>query len=132
MHHLLTLIQSAPVPPASDTGSTQDLTWISVDASIVLIITAAIIPIVGGLLIKVGASKAVQAGVNLFLNALNSLIITATQEDGTAVFSKALLTNFAISFIISIATLYGFYKPIGADDRLKATGGVIGPSNNPE
>lgn len=120
-----------PPPPAADAGTTADVTWFSLDASVVLWIGAVLIPIIGGLAIKVGASEKVMALVNLVLTSVWSFIVTATTESGDAVFSKPLVMNFLQAFIISVGTLYGFYRPIGADAKLKSMGGVIGPSPTP-
>lgn len=118
-------------PPAADAGTTADVTWLALDASAVLWVTAFLIPLAGGLILRLGASEKIKAGLNVALNAINALVVTATTEGGNAVFSKTLVMNFLMSFAISITSLYGLYKPTGADAKLKGTGGVIGPKNPP-
>lgn len=117
-----------PPPPAADAGTQADVTWLNLDAPLVLFITAALIPFVGGLIIRITANRQTQALVGLVLNALNALLITATTENGDAILSKPLVLNFAQSLTISIIMLYGVYKPLGADDKLVATGGIVGPT----
>ena len=117
----------SPPPPAADAGTQTDVTWLNLDASLVLWVTALAIPLIGGILLRSGATKRTQTAVGIVLNALNALLVTATTEGGDAVLTAPLVTNFIQSTVISMATLYGWWKPSGVDDKLVATGGIIGP-----
>lgn len=111
-----------PPPPA--TGTEAESTLVALPASTVMYVTAVLIPILGGILIRYVKSDNGKAAVGIGLNALNALITTATTEGGDAILSAPLVNNFIISLSISLATLYGFYKrvPIAGhtiDARLK-------------
>lgn len=115
-----------PPPPGADAGTVTDLTWMSLNASTVLWVTAVLIPLIGGVILRTGASRTTQTAVGLVLNAVNALVVTATTEGGNAILTETLVTNFLMSLVISIATLYGVWKPLGTDAALVSKGGVIG------
>jgi hypothetical protein len=118
-------------PPTPATGTEVEQTTFNLPASTVLYVTAVIIPIVGGLLIRYIKSGNGKAAVMIVLNGLNALFVTATTADGDAIFSASLVNNFIISTVIAIAMLYGFYKQaeVGGqtiDAKLKGAPAVNG------
>jgi hypothetical protein len=104
-------------PPTPATGTEVEQTTFHLPASTVLYVTAVIIPIVGAVLIRWVRSDNGKAAVMILLNGLNALFVTATTADGDAIFSASLVNNFIISTVISIATLYGFYKQAKVGDQ---------------
>jgi hypothetical protein len=103
---------AADEPPPPATGIPVDSTLIDIPASTLSYILAALIPVVGGFAIRYIKSENGKVAVMLVLNGLNALLTTATTPGGNAVLSWPLVNNFIISTVISLATLYGFYKRV--------------------
>jgi hypothetical protein len=78
----------------------------------VVVISALVIPILTGLLTKLEASAQTKALVTLVLSIVAGAVNTATQADGTALFSQALVQNTVLTLATSVATYLGVYKPV--------------------
>jgi len=81
------------------------------NAPTVSLVIGAIIPLLVGLATKISTSSALKSVLMLVLNAVQSLIVTATQNDGAAVLSKQMLVTFVVSTIISAVSYTSVYKP---------------------
>ncbi len=84
---------------------------IILNAPTVSLILGAVIPLLVGLATKLSTSSAVKSILMLVLNAIQSLVVTATQNNGAAVLSKEMLTTFIVSTIISAVSYTSVYKP---------------------
>lgn len=94
-------------------AATETLSSVRLDPLMVNLIIAAIIPILTGLFTKANWSKGTKGLLTLVLTAVQTLIVQNVTPDGGAFLSKEVLLAFALSFVISIATYYGAYKPFG-------------------
>lgn len=118
---VFTVVLTAPLPVLAAEGPSlpddaSGTVWV-VSAPIVTLIAGLLIPILNGLLGKLG-SKLVPIATVIF-NGLVALFTTGRLEDGTAVFSEQMLLTWAIGFLISITSYYGIYKPYGVTNRDK-------------
>lgn len=77
----------------------------------VSILISFVIPVITGLATKYGTSPKIKSLITLVLNAVQALVVTATMTDGSAIFTQAALTAFAISLAISITVYLGVYRP---------------------
>jgi small basic protein len=95
-------------------------------APVVMLVISLLIPIVNGLLTKYTLPSSVKAVITIVLNAVAALIVTATQADGTAVFSNTALMTFVFGTTISVMSYLGLYKPVGLTSS--KSDGKLGPS----
>lgn len=107
-----------PVGPDSTADSA-----FSLDPFTVSLLFGTLIPIVGGVLLKNSLSGTFKAIVNLVLSALAAVINVSLTEGGGAIVSESTLKSTGLTFLVSIATLYGVWKPTGVDAELKANVG---------
>jgi hypothetical protein len=84
----------------------------TISAQNLVILTSVIVPLVVGFFTKLDASPRVKVVVNLVLTAFMSLIGNALNENGIAVISSQMFSNFVIGLVVSIGTYYGVYKPL--------------------
>lgn len=89
---------------------------------IVMVILSIVIPLVVGIISKASLASGVKAVIMLVLNALNAFIVTAVVVDGSAVFTKTAFMNFVLGVVVSVATYFGVYKPVGLSSH-----GALGP-----
>ena len=101
-------------------------------APIVMTVISLIIPLVTGLLTKYTLPGWIKGIITIVLNAIAAAILTATQADGTAVFSNATLMTAIYGVIISVVTYLSVYKSAGltssSPDGALAPRAGIGPS----
>jgi hypothetical protein len=109
---LPTLVFAASdVPPPQGLETGADALF-SIDATIVAILLGVIIPILNGIVTKITTSAGVKAVLTLALATVAGLVTTATTDGGDAIFSSALVLNTALTFITSVATYAGLWKPL--------------------
>ena len=97
------------------------------DPSITRVLVALVIPVLVGLATKVSASDRIKAVVMIVLAAVGALVVNATQSDGSAVLSAAMLSDWAITTATAVAAYLGVLKPLtnGAlNSRLAPTIGL--------
>jgi hypothetical protein len=102
----------------------------TLDTTLVMIITAVVLPLLVGLVTKYNAHPAVKWIVTAFCAAAAALINTSITETGVAVISKESLVLACVTFLTTTLAYLGLYKPIDANARLAPTVG-IGPSTPP-
>jgi small basic protein len=120
---------------ASDTvsipGSTPGVFVIA--APVVMTVVSLLIPLVTGLATKYTLPGWVKGFITILLNAIAAAIVTATQADGTAVFSNELLMTTVYGTIISVVAYLAVYKSAGltssAPDAKLAPRAGLGPSS---
>jgi chromate transport protein ChrA len=105
--------------------------FFELDATVAMFISGVLIPILVGLVTKLGAPPALKAILHALLAAIAGLIITATTLDGVAVFSRESLVSAFIAWITGVAAYLGFLKPTQISPAVNhATANFgIGPKN---
>lgn len=91
----------------------ESIAQVSLNATVVSFVVAAVIPVLVGIVTKARTSSGVKGLLTLVLNAANALIVNAAVADGKAVISKETFVNWLLALAISIATYKGLYKPAG-------------------
>lgn len=77
-------------------------------AQLISVLTGFVIPLLVGLLSKLNAAKSLKAVLNFGLSALASVLATVIPEQFTW---SAFLVTFAMTWVSSVATYYGLWKP---------------------
>ncbi len=108
---MLALLAQAEEPITSVTNSIQ------FDAFLVTGLVSLIIPFFTALITKASASPTVKQVVTIVLAAVNTLIVSNTLQDGTAVISKENGLLWAVSTAIAITSYLGIYKPHALDAK---------------
>lgn len=96
----------------------------TLSALIVTTIVTFLIPAVTALLTKATASTGLKQFVTALLAAINGVVVTATQVDGTAVISKQALILALGSFLAAQAAYVGLYKPHDANGKIAPDKGL--------
>ena len=78
------------------------------DMTLITILSGVIIPLLVGLLTKLDASSTVKSVLNFGLSALAGGLATVNEADFNW---KPFVVNFALTWVVSIATYYGLWKP---------------------
>lgn len=99
-------------------------TTITLSAFIVTLLVGYVIPLATALLTKVSASAGVKQFVTALLAAINGFVVTATMQDGTAVFSKQSLLFAILSFITANVGYVAGWKPHAIDSKVAPTKGI--------
>lgn len=102
----------------------ETLSTVTIDAIVVTLLVSLVIPLLNGILTKANASAGVHQIVTLVLSAATGFLATATQADGTAVFSMHSLFLALLALVVSIASYLGIYKPHNANAKLGADKGL--------
>lgn len=89
---------------------------------IVMVVISILIPLAVGLVSKASLASGVKAVLLLVFNALNAFIVTAIVADGSAYVTKQSFMNFVLGVVVSVATYFGVYKPVGLSSH-----GALGP-----
>lgn len=84
---------------------------ITIDAMVVTILVGTLLPLLVGVVTKAVAHSGVKAVLLLLFTAVEGLLITATQIDGTAVLSAESIIFAAVGWISAVATYFGLWKP---------------------
>jgi uncharacterized membrane protein AbrB (regulator of aidB expression) len=100
------------------------------DATMSMFIGGVLIPILVGIVTKITAPPWLKAVLHALLAAVAGLIITATQLDGVAVFSREGFVTAFITWVTGMAAYFGFLKPTQISPAVnRATSGFgIGPA----
>ena len=78
-----------------------------------------IIPIVVGVITKSSASPGLKAVANIVLSGVAAVVTQNLVEGGGAVLSQDTLVLAALTWVVSIATYFGLYKPAGVTDKVQ-------------
>lgn len=90
-----------------DTGSIQLEAWV------VALIAGTVIPIIVGLITKLGAHPGTKALVAITLTAIVAILNAVVVAEGTFVV-RDIIVLFVTTFAWHVATYYGIWKPIGS------------------
>mgnify|MGYP000899768431 CR=1 FL=1 len=95
---------------------------LTINADLVLIITATLIPLFVGLITKLVAPPALKAILLIVIGTIATAIAVSTGADGIAVISKTTLIESFQTVVTSIAMYYGVFKPTNISPAInKAT-----------
>lgn len=107
------------------------LAVVVLDAVLVAALVGTVLPLAVGLLTKINASAGVKGVLLLTLSAVNGLVSTATQTDGTALISKETLVAALASWAAAVTTHFGLWKPAQAQEKALLPDRGIGPAAPP-
>lgn len=97
-------------------------TVLTINAELVLIITATLIPLVVGVITKLTAPGALKSILLIVIGAVATAIAVSTGADGVAVISKVTLIESFRTVVTSIAMYFGVWKATGISPAVnKAT-----------
>lgn len=82
---------------------------ITVDTQILIMVSTLIIPIIHGIIGKSTASDKSKALLTVILTGIAGLISAVIADEGA--FTENLLLTWGATFVTTIATYYGLYKP---------------------
>lgn len=98
---------------------------VEIDTQILVLISSLLIPVVHGVITKAAASDASKVFMTLVLTGVAGLVNTVLNDEG--VITADLLVTWGTTFVTTITTHYGLYKPLNVTSstgRLQAaTGG---------
>lgn len=89
------------------------------------VIQGTVLPIVVGILTKVSAPDPIKVLINLLLNAAGGLVAVVVVSDGVATLSLNAIVAAGLGFVSSIATHYGFWKPLGVTGSQPTTNRLL-------
>ncbi len=92
----------------------------ALDIQMLSIIGGAIIPILVGIVTKMSASSGLKAVVNFLLSAVAGAVAVAIEHEG-AVNVEEWVVGIGMTWVISVATHYGLWKPTGASSTVQAS-----------
>lgn len=95
------------------------------DVQALAFLTGAVIPILVGLLTKLNASARVKSFANAGLSAVSGALMTVIANSGRLVWSE-FVTSVGTTWVISIATYYGLYKPSGVSAAVQEKTADVG------
>ena len=93
------------------------------DLTLITIITGTLVPILVALVSKLNASAAVKAILNFGFSAVVAAIALEHEADWNW---KSFAVNFALTYLVSIATYYGLWKPTGVTGSVAAKTADVG------
>lgn len=96
----------------------------NLSAILTLLIVTMILPAITAAVTKSTASAGVKQFVTALLSAITGLVVTATQIDGTAVFSKEAAVLALGTFITAQATYWGLWRPHTVNAKITPGVGV--------
>lgn len=106
---------------------------LSINASNISIITGVVLPIIVGMFVNPLHNVKVKVILSMFINAGAALLVNAINEQGIAVISTAMLSNFVQQFAVATAVYLGVFKNIDLNAKLPTIPlPGIGVSNNKE
>lgn len=94
------------------------------DAQTISLLVGIVIPLVVGLLSKIHASSGLKAVINAALSAIAGALAAYASTGFSATDWKTLVTSIVTTWVVSVATYYGVYKPTGV------AGSVIAKTRN--
>ena len=101
----------------------------TVDAIVVTALIGAVLPLLIGVVTKTNLHSGLKGALLLLFSAIEGLLVTATQADGTAVLSKESIIFAIIGWVSAVATYNGLWKPseVAGSVQTKTARFGIGP-----
>lgn len=95
----------------------------SQDTQLLALLAGVLVPLLVGVLTKISAPSGLKAILNAALSALGAAL--AQIVPGHFVF-KAFLIVWATTWVVSVATHYGLYKPTGVSQAVQSSTATVG------
>lgn len=89
---------------------------LTVNNTLVLLLTGAVIPLVVGLLTREDNPAWVKLGLAVAVTGVANLFVQSIQADGTAVLSQEFLVQAAVIFATALGTYARVWKPLARDN----------------
>lgn len=86
------------------------------DLTLLALLSGVIIPLLVGFLTKLNASSGVKAILNFGLSAATAALALVNEADFEW---RPFLVNWALTWVVSIATYYGLWKPTGTSGAVQ-------------
>lgn len=101
-------------------------------AQVLALIIGTVLPLIAGLVTRWNASPGARALVLLVLAAITSFLTAWLDavNGGTSLDIGATLLAVLGTFLVGVGVQFGLWKPVGASDAMKRTGGFIGGSSS--
>lgn len=96
------------------------------DVQILTVISGVLIPLIVGLIAKEVTSSSVKAILNALLSAIAGGIAAAIDAGGAIEDWRVWLFHIALTWVVSIATYYGLWKPTGVAPKVNHATGRFG------
>lgn len=113
-------LAAAAVTPADPAATAESL--LGLDAFTVTVLMGLILPVINGLIMRPNWSSRLKAALGVITAGVAAVVNVSLTDGGGALISQSTLKTAALTWAIQIVTLYGVYKPVGVDGRLKAVG----------
>ena len=91
---------------------------LELDATLTMLIVATLIPLLVGIVTKLGTHPAVKSIALIVLTTAASVLVVSTQADGVAVVSKATAITAIQSIVTAVATYFGVWRATGVSETL--------------
>lgn len=98
---------------------------LAVDVGALKFVAGTVVPLLVGLLAKRNASASVKAILNLGLSAIAGALATVIQANGHLDVG-AFVTGMGVTWLTSIVSYYGLWKPTGTADRVQELAPNVG------
>ena len=105
-------------------GAVTIATEVQMTPLVVTMLVGLIIPIVVGIITKSAARPQVKQVVTIVLAGITALITSSTLADGSAVFSIETLLLAGFTWLVSIASYLGVYRPLNLNDHTLPDSGL--------
>ena len=86
------------------------------DLTLFAILSGVVIPLLVGLITKLQASSGIKAILNFGLSAITAAVALESEANFNW---KTFAVNFALTWVVSIATYYGLWKPTGVSGTVQ-------------
>lgn len=113
----LALVGLLPAVAYAQTAETAGDAVLAIPQATWAIIMGTVVPVVVGIITKLAAPSWLKGFINLVLSAVAGLIATATQADGSALFTQSTLVNAAVAFVTATAMYYSIWKPLHVNEH---------------
>lgn len=94
---------------------------LTIDATLVSLLIATVVPLLVGIFTKISAPAWLKVSILIFLTAVGAAVAVSTQANGVAVLSKVTIVQFLQSVTQSVAMYYGVWKPSGVSSAINET-----------
>lgn len=90
-----------------------------IDVQVLTVLSGALIPLLVGLVSKRVTSRGVKAVLNALLSAIAGGLALAIAAEGNVDNVRSWVLSIGTTWVISVATYYGFWKPTGVTPAIQ-------------
>lgn len=95
------------------------------DTTLIALVSGVLVPLLVGLLTKLDAPSGVKAVANAALSALAGALATIA-PDGSDFAWRPFVVSWATTWVVSVATYYGAWKPTGVAPAVQRSTSSVG------